>query len=395
MSGNKATEDASVVYHKNNVIVENEKVTEAGQLAEADKSLNSNNGFTVYATVNTAETNKSLVKQKDQYELKVTAEGKASFTLNGATAVSSKMINDGAEHKVVGVKENNGMLKLYVDGTLEGSAYNEKNRFHKVEKAAITAEDGVTAAAVYDIAYGYDEVANLGEPEGLPKLTLEDSMITVSGTSEGEKGKILDGDKTTFWTSQKVENGVNTDGEAAWLQVDLKAEYKLDQIDYTPRYYDAATNYWACTGNIKKLIVEISKDGETWTPVTAEGGLDLTGKIVKTNDLTFFPEEITFEAQSARYVRVRGTESYHHEDANVNKFITVGDLAIYGEKVEAKNIAKDADVTAKWTADGTNAAKGGDRPMPMAVDGNKTDMQTIMRSLARITKLIHLTCRLT
>ena len=50
MSGNKATEDASVVYHKNNVIVENEKVTEAGQLAEADKSLNSNNGFTVYAT---------------------------------------------------------------------------------------------------------------------------------------------------------------------------------------------------------------------------------------------------------------------------------------------------------------------------------------------------------
>lgn len=373
MSGNKATEDASVVYHKNNVIVENEKVTEAGQLAEADKSLNSNNGFTVYATVNTAETNKSLVKQNDQYELKVTAEGKASFTLNGATAVSSKMINDGAEHKVVGVKENNGMLKLYVDGTLEGSAYNEKNRFHKVEKAAITAEDGVTAAAVYDIAYGYDEVANLGEPEGLPKLTLEDSMITVSGTSEGEKGKILDGDKTTFWTSQKVENGVNTDGEAAWLQVDLKAEYKLDQIDYTPRYYDAATNYWACTGNIKKLIVEISKDGETWTPVTAEGGLDLTGKIVKTNDLTFFPEEITFEAQSARYVRVRGTESYHHEDANVNKFITVGDLAIYGEKVEAKNIAKDADVTAKWTADGTNAAKGGDRPMTMAVDGNKTD----------------------
>ena len=376
MSGNKATEDASVVYHKNNVIVENEKVTEAGQLAEADKSLNSNNGFTVYATVNTAETNKSLVKQKDQYELKVTAEGKASFTLNGATAVSSKMINDGAEHKVVGVKENNGMLKLYVDGTLEGSAYNEKNRFHKVEKAAITAEDGVTAAAVYDIAYGYDEVANLGEPEGLPKLTLEDSMITVSGTSEGEKGKILDGDKTTFWTSQKVENGVNTDGEAAWLQVDLKAEYKLDQIDYTPRYYDAATNYWACTGNIKKLIVEISKDGETWTPVTAEGGLDLTGKIVKTNDLTFFPEEITFEAQSARYVRVRGTESYHHEDANVNKFITVGDLAIYGEKVEAKNIAKDADVTAKWTADGTNAAKGGDRPMSMAVDGNKTDYQS-------------------
>lgn len=32
-----------------------------------------------------------------------------------------------------------------------------------------------------------------------------------------------------------------------------------------------------------------------------------------------------------------------------------------------------ANVTAKWTADDTDAAKGGDRPMSMAVDGNKTD----------------------
>ena len=66
--------------------------------------------------------------------MKVTADGKASFTLNGATAVSGKAINDGKQHVVVGVKENNGMLKLYVDGSLEGSDYKEGNRYHKVEK---------------------------------------------------------------------------------------------------------------------------------------------------------------------------------------------------------------------------------------------------------------------
>ena len=370
MSGNKATEAASVVYHKDNVIVENGSVT-AGELAAAEKSLNSNNGFTVAATVNTTGTDKSLVKQDAQYELKVTADGKASFTLNGATAVSGKVINDGAEHKVVGVKENNGMLKLYVDGTLEGSAYNAENRFHTVEKAAITAGEGVTAASVYDIAYGYDEVAKMGEPEGLPKLTLEDSMITVSGTSEGEKVKILDGDKTTFWTSQEVTEG--TIGDNAWLKVDLGATYKLDQVDYTPRYFNGAQNYWACTGNIKNLVVEISKDGQTWTPVTGENGLDLSSKITNTNNESFFPEEITFAAQEARYVRISGTASYHWQESNQNKSITVGDLAIYGQKVEAQNIAKDANVTARWTSDGTNAAKGGDRPMTMAVDGNKTD----------------------
>lgn len=228
----------------------------------------------------------------------------------------------------------------------------------------------MTAASVYDIAYGYDEVAKMGEPEGLPKLELTDSMITVSATSEGSKDKILDGDKTTFWTSQKVENGtVNSDN--AWLKVDLGATYKLDQVDYTPRYFNGAQNYWACTGNIKKLIVEISKDGTTWTPVTGENGLDLSSKITNTNDESFFPEEITFAAQEARYVRISGISSYHWQSANENKFITVADLAIYGEKVEAKNIAKDANVTAKWTKDDTDAAKGGDRPMTMAVDGTK------------------------
>lgn len=375
MSGNKATEAASVVYHKDSVIVEKEDITEAGEIAAADKSLNSNNGFTVYATVQTTATNQSLVKQNDQYELKVTADGKASFTLNGATAVSDKSINDGVGHKVVGVKENNGMLKLYVDGRLEGSAYNKENRFHTVEKAAISVGENVSAAAVYDIAYGYDEVAKMGEPEGLPKLTLEDSMITVSGTTSEagvNKANVLDGNNTTYWTSQDVTEGtVNSDN--AWLQVDLGATYKLDQVDYTPRYYNGAQNYWACTGNIKKLIVEISKDGQTWTSVTGESGLDLSSKITNTNDLTFFPEEITFDAQEARYVRISGTSSYHWQEGSQNKSITVGDLAIYGEKVEAKNIAKDADVTAKWTADGTDAAKGGDRPMTMAVDGNKTD----------------------
>lgn len=375
MSGNKATEAASVVYHKDSAIVEKEAIAEAGEIAAADRSLNSNNGFTVYATVQTTATNQSLVKQNDQYELKVTADGKASFTLNGATAVSDKSINDGVGHKVVGVKENNGMLKLYVDGTLEGSAYNKENRFHTVEKAAISVGENVSAAAVYDIAYGYDEVAKMGEPEGLPKLTLEDSMITVSGTTSEagvNKANVLDGNNTTYWTSQDVTEGtVNSDN--AWLKVDLGATYKLDQVDYTPRYYNGAQNYWACTGNIKKLIVEISKDGQTWTSVTGESGLDLSSKITNTNDLTFFPEEITFDAQEARYVRISGTSSYHWQEGSQNKSITVGDLAIYGEKVEAKNIAKDADVTAKWTADGTDAAKGGDRPMTMAVDGNKTD----------------------
>lgn len=373
MSGNATTASASVVYHKGNVVVENKEIAEAGEIAAADKSLNSNNGFSVAASVNTTGKDQTLVKQNDQYELKVTADGKASFTLNGATAVSGKTINDGKQHVVVGVKENNGMLKLYVDGSLEGSDYKEGNRYHKVEKAAITVGNDVSKAGVYDTAYGYDKVDEIFQ-EGFSKLELTNEMITVSGTSEGEKQKILDGDNTSYWTSQQVTEG-DVNSENAWLKVDLGATYKLDQIDYTPRFHNGPDNYWCCTGNIKKLIVETSVDGKTWTAVTEEGGRDLSKKIVKENNSSFFPEEITFEAKEARYVRISGSESYHWDSQKVNDYITVADLAIYGEKAGAENIAKDSDVTvtAKWTKDDTDAAKGGDRPMSMVVDGNKAD----------------------
>lgn len=373
MSGNATTASASVVYHKGNVVVENKEIAEAGEIAAADKSLNSNNGFSVAASVNTTGKDQTLVKQNDQYELKVTADGKASFTLNGATAVSGKTINDGKQHVVVGVKENNGMLKLYVDGSLEGSDYKEGNRYHKVEKAAIIVGNDVSKAGVYDTAYGYDKVDEIFQ-EGFSKLELTNEMITVSGTSEGEKQKILDGDNTSYWTSQQVTEG-DVNSENAWLKVDLGATYKLDQIDYTPRFHNGPDNYWCCTGNIKKLIVETSVDGKTWTAVTEEGGRDLSKKIVKENNSSFFPEEITFEAKEARYVRISGSESYHWDSQKVNDYITVADLAIYGEKAGAENIAKDSDVTvtAKWTKDDTDAAKGGDRPMSMVVDGNKTD----------------------
>lgn len=249
MSGNATTASASVVYHKGNVVVENKEITKAGEIAAADKSLNSNNGFSVAASVNTTGTNQTLVKQNDQYELKVTADGKASFTLNGATAVSGKAINDGKQHVVVGVKENNGMLKLYVDGSLEGSDYKEGNRYHKVEKAVITARDGVSKAGVYDTAYGYDKVDEIFQA-GFSKLELTDEMITVSSTENGSnKNTVLDKDATTYWTSNPVSETMTS--KNAWLKVDLGATYKLDQVDYTPRFYNDANNYWCCTGNIK------------------------------------------------------------------------------------------------------------------------------------------------
>ena len=121
----------------------NEKVTgtafavsgaEVASVEAAAESLVGDNGFTVAATVETAKES-TLVAQGDAYELSINADGYAQFTLNGSTAVSDVVVADG--DVIVGVKENNGIQKIYVNGTLAGSAYSADNRFYVVEEAAI------------------------------------------------------------------------------------------------------------------------------------------------------------------------------------------------------------------------------------------------------------------
>ena len=92
MSGNKATEAASVVYHKDSVIVEKKTLQKQEKSQQRTNHWNSNGSHSICNSTKLTATNQSLVNRNDQYELKVTADGKASFTLNGATAVSDKSI---------------------------------------------------------------------------------------------------------------------------------------------------------------------------------------------------------------------------------------------------------------------------------------------------------------
>lgn len=167
-------------------------------------------------------------------------------------------------------------------------------------------------------------------PAVLEVIPTEGMTVSVSDTdpdnSSSNKDSIFDNDRTTYWTSGKATDTV-ADG-SKWLKVDLGDIYKIGKIEYTPRYH-AQSEYWACTGNIKKLVVEVSTDGNVWTTMTPDGGEDLASKIVKTNDTSYFPHAVTFDVVEAQYIRITGLESYHWQAENANKYITVADLAIY------------------------------------------------------------------
>lgn len=148
--------------------------------------------------------------------------------------------------------------------------------------------------------------------------------LTVSDTSEGTASieTIYDGNATTYWTSASNK-------DSAYLTIELDDTYNLTRVDYSPRYFYTAENpvHWECTGNIKKLVVQISEDGATWTTVTSDGGYDLTDKIGRFNDPTLFPVAIEFEETAAKYIKITASESYHWQTPG--SCITVGDLAVY------------------------------------------------------------------
>ena len=82
--------------------------------------------------------------------------------------------------------------------------------------------------------------------------------------------------------------------------------------------------------------------------------------------------EITFDPVEATNIRISGTESYHWQAENVNKFMTVGDIKVFGEKEVSTNLALNKEVIGKWTKTNENVNVNGDKPLSNAVNGNKT-----------------------
>ncbi|WP_291648285.1 discoidin domain-containing protein [Clostridium sp.] len=374
LAGNElVTKTTTTTYHKDSKVIENKDIDISGkkQISDVEKSINSNNGFTVSAKVKTSS-NGSVVSQSNGYGLGINEEGKAYFTLNGAIAVSEKNVNDNVEHVVTGVKENNGILKLYIDGELTGSAYNEDNRFFEVKSGTTTIGSegfiGKVGITVLDIAYGYDLVKELTSGSNDRKaLDTTGMLVSVSGTDEGNKDDIFDNDPTTFWTSTKADSSIAKGNP--YLSIDLNGSYIIDRVDYTKRFYNSSENIWKCTGNLRSYVLEVSNDGgKTWTEVKSGETFNDESFTEKANGGT---TEITFESVKATNIRISGTASYHWQAENVNKFMTVADLKIFGEKQVATNLAHNKNIVGKWTSNNDDVTVNRDKPLENAVNGNK------------------------
>ena len=68
----------------------------------------------------------NILKQEGAYSLSIDKDGKAVFTVGDVSVTSKEAVNDGTWKHIAGIREKNGSLKVYVNGTLDASRY-EKN----------------------------------------------------------------------------------------------------------------------------------------------------------------------------------------------------------------------------------------------------------------------------
>ena len=330
LNGNKSNSKASLNYFRNNKVFE--KTPYKTMTVSEDNSLNTNTSFTVTADVQTNEKNVIVAKQENGYIFGIDENGKPYLELNNTRVTGDTIVTDNKIHKVAGVKENNGILKIYVDGDVENANYEEKNHLYTVNKGKTTLagkDKGIMYVSLYDRGLGYDEIADLSSDDDTNKpMDSSKFSVEVSGTSEGNESQIFDDNPTTFWTSQEVDK---VEKGNPYLIVDMGDTYKINQVDYTKRFADQPDAYWKCTGNIREYILEVSNDKKTWN-VVSEGKTfdDESYNAAKDGGTT----KITFDPIKARYIRISATSTYHWQQENLNKYMTVGDLDIYQEEKE-------------------------------------------------------------
>ena len=257
---------------------------------------------------------------------------------------------------------------------------------------------GKVGVTVFDIAYGYDEVKVLSSKEIIRKpLDTTGMIVNVSETSEGSKDAIFDNNPTTFWTSSKADNGI-AEGNP-YLAVDLKGSYIIDRVDYTKRFYNSSSNMWKCTGNLRDYILEVSNDGGlTWNVVKSDKTFNDESYTEKGDGGT---TQISFEPVKATNIRISGTSSYHWQAENVNKFMTVADLNIFGKEDYEEVVIDTKPLVDRLTElskiDTTNATKNSAIELNKVVkEGqdllanikSQTDVQNMLNKLKDIEKIL-------
>lgn len=338
-------------------------------------ALDGTRGFTVSGEINTTQTNAEIARQGGAFTVGIDGDGYLTFNFNGMS-VNSKhtektrqndasvtesvegIIADGKKHQFAAVKEENGMIKLYMDGELVNSTYDASKVNPNVSKGNLVFGDGLTGDVEYitlhDKGLGFDEVGELKPEENVERNVVSSSTnkkvkisaydVTkdkaVAEKSDRPFNYLNDGKKDT---SNYLELKDTSDGQrhSRYVQVDLGEEYEINKIHLT-RYYDDGRTYGP-------TVIELSKD-ENFKEKDQVYNSDTTGTVHKRGEgadplysETSAGKTIEFEKKTARYIRVYVNGRSDREGTSDH----IVELEAYGVKINAdsnKPISPDREI---------------------------------------------------
>ena len=131
----------------------------------AKKSVLGKGSFNVALNVKTTAKEGNLVAQENAFVLKL-KNGHPVFNVMGLEVVATTAVNDGKLHVLSVCRENNGMLKIYIDGELNQSVYSKDNVNPALQEGALVvgdknAEMQVGNIRVHSKALNFKEVGKL------------------------------------------------------------------------------------------------------------------------------------------------------------------------------------------------------------------------------------------
>ncbi|MDW8750695.1 discoidin domain-containing protein [Streptococcus suis] len=197
--------------------------------------------------------------------------------------------------------------------------------------------------------------------------------LTYNGALTSDSGQPVinayDDNDATYWTSLPTAH--NSESNPQHLITAFKEVVNVNRVEYTPRQHGAAD----VTGNVRKLKLYSSIDGQDWqlvTPLTVDlerGTINNDDKSITFPHTTFL-KGINIQPVDAKYIKMVALETEHHDAAMRNKNVTAAEFIARGTRtVSARDEVGIRQVTA--TSHETN--DGGNARLPQhAIDNNPT-----------------------
>ncbi len=243
------------------------------QIVVSESGIVGDEVFSIALSVDTTSVNSTIVQQGDAIKVYIDAEGfvhaqvgdlnvssrqevtsvtqKATGTFATSEYVPTQtqtqvvgQVNDDNLHSIIVVREMNNVLKLYVDGQLANTAYNDANRIDIVEDSIVigsdTFEGQIASFDVFNKVVDYVEAKGIAE-DTIPSTMREVERSTWSASASSEMSGMsgdasamaaIDGNAASWWHNNYVDASAPT---PHWIAIHFHEEVQASQVQYTAR----------------------------------------------------------------------------------------------------------------------------------------------------------------